>query len=57
MDLQEATELADLFQKVDAVFASVNYQRIASLLATMRRSLSLVGHIPEVESKVLKLQV
>lgn len=54
---QEATELADLFQRVDAVFASGNYQRIASLLATMRRSLALVGSVPEFQGSKEKLEV
>lgn len=54
---QEATELADLFQKVDAVFASGNHQRIASLLATMRRSISLVGSVPEFQGSKEKLDV
>ena len=55
--LQEAAELADLFQKVEAVFASGNHQRIASLLATMRRSLSLVGTVPEFRGSKERLEV
>lgn len=54
--VQEATELADLFQKVDSVFASGNLQRIASLLATMRRSLTLVGSVPEFRGAREKLE-
>ena len=54
--LQEATELTDLFQRVDAVFASGNYQRIASLLSTMRRSLALVGSVPEFQGSKEKLE-
>lgn len=56
MALQEATELTDLFQRVDAVFASGNYQRIASLLSTMRRSLALVGSVPEFQGSKEKLE-
>jgi hypothetical protein len=55
--VQEATELAELFQKVDAVFASGNLQRISSLLGTMRRSLSMVGNVPEFHGGMEKLEV
>ena len=55
--MQEATELAELFQKVDAVFASGNLQRISSLLATMRRSLTMVGDVPEFDGGIKKLGV
>jgi len=55
--VQEATELAELFQKVDAVFASGNLQRISSLLATMQRSLTMVGNVPEFHGGIQKLEV
>jgi hypothetical protein len=55
--VQEATELAELFQKMDAVFASGNLQRISSLLATMRRSLTMVGNVPEFDGGIQKLEV
>lgn len=55
--MQEATELADLFQKVDSVFASGNLQKVSALLATMRRSLALVGNIAEFDGAQYKLQV
>ncbi len=45
--LQEATELSELFQRIEATFASGDLGRIADDLATMRRSLRLVGNVPE----------
>ena len=55
--MQEATDLADMFQRVDSVFASGNLQRVATMLATMRRGLVLVGNIPEFEGGEVRLQV
>ena len=55
--MQEATELAELFHKVDSVFASGNLQHMASLLGTMRRSLSLVANVPEFEGGLQRLEV
>ena len=46
-----------MFQRVDSVFASGNLQRVATMLATMRRGLTLVGNIPEFEGGEFRLQV
>jgi hypothetical protein len=36
-----------LFVKVEEVFAAGDLPRVAEILASMRRSLSLVGDVPE----------
>lgn len=45
--LKEATELSELFKRVDTVFAGGDVAEMAALLARMRASLALVGHVPE----------
>lgn len=45
--LKEATELSGLFVKVEEVFAAGDLPKVAEILASMRRSLSLVGDVPE----------
>ncbi|KAJ9517336.1 hypothetical protein QJQ45_016704 [Haematococcus lacustris] len=45
--LKEATELSGLFVKVEEVFASGDLPRVAEMLGMMRRSLALVGDVPE----------
>ena len=55
--LQEATQLAQLFQSIEAAFASADLQKIADMLATMRRSLKLVGNVPEFHGGMERLQV
>ncbi len=45
--LKEATELSGLFVKVEEVFAAGDLPKVADILASMRRSLSLVGDVPE----------
>ena len=57
MQLQEATQLAQLFQSIEAAFASADLQKIADMLATMRRSLKLVGNVPEFHGGMERLQV
>ncbi|KAK9829565.1 hypothetical protein WJX72_006519 [[Myrmecia] bisecta] len=54
--LKEATELSDLFQRIEHTFASGDLPRIADMLATMRRSLSLVGDVPEFKGGMQRLQ-
>lgn len=56
VSLQEATELSQLFQSIEAAFAASNFQKIADMLATMRRSLKLVGNVPEFSGGMEKLQ-
>lgn len=55
--IQEATELSDLFVKVDAVFAQGNVVEMAEVLSTMRRSLALVGDVPEFKGGKEKIKV
>lgn len=55
--VQEATELSQLFQGIESAFASGDLQKIADMLATMRRSLKLVGSVPEFSGGKEKLQV
>ena len=57
MQLQEATQLAQLFQSIEAAFASADLPKIADMLATMRRSLKLVGSVPEFHGGMERLQV
>lgn len=45
--LREATELSGLFVKVEEVFTTGDLPKVAEILASMRRSLSLVGDVPE----------
>ncbi|KAG1654116.1 hypothetical protein FOA52_007460 [Chlamydomonas sp. UWO 241] len=45
--LKEATELSGLFVKVEEVFGAGDLPRVAEMLSSMRRSLSLVGDVPE----------
>lgn len=54
--LQEATELSQLFQSIEGAFAAGEFQKIADMLATMRRSLKLVGNVPEFSGGMEKLQ-
>ena len=56
MCIQEATELSQLFQSIEAAFAAGELQKIADMLATMRRSLKLVGNVPEFSGGMDKLQ-
>ena len=57
LHLQEATELSALFLRVENVFASGDVPAIASTLATMRRSLILIGDVPEFRGGLQKLEV
>lgn len=57
LSLQEATELSALFLQVENVFASGNVPAIAETLATMRRSLLLVGDVPEFKGGMQRLEV
>lgn len=54
--LKEATELSLLFQSIESAFAIGDLQKIADMLATMRRSLKLVGNVPEFSGGKEKLQ-
>ena len=54
--LQEATELSQLFQSIEGAFAAGELQKIADMLATMRRSLKLVGNVPEFSGGKERLQ-
>ena len=54
--LQEATELSQLFQSIEGAFAAGELQKIADMLATMRRSLKLVGNVPEFSGGTERLQ-
>lgn len=54
--LKEATELSQLFQSIEGAFAAGEFQKIADMLATMRRSLKLVGNVPEFSGGMEKLQ-
>ena len=54
--LQEATELSQLFQSIEGAFAAGELQKIADMLATMRRSLKLVGNVPEFGGGMERLQ-
>lgn len=55
--LQEATQLSHLFQSIEAAFASADLQKVAGMLATMRRSLKLVANVPEFYGGMDRLQV
>ncbi|PNW86446.1 hypothetical protein CHLRE_02g086700v5 [Chlamydomonas reinhardtii] len=54
--LKEATELSGLFVKVEEVFAAGDLPKVAEILASMRRSLSLVGDVPEFRAGRQKLR-
>ena len=54
---QEATELSALFLRVETVFAGGDVPAIAEMLATMRRSLLLVGDVPEFKGGMERLEV
>ena len=54
---QEATELSALFLRVETVFAGGDVPAIADTLATMRRSLLLVGDVPEFKGGMERLEV
>lgn len=56
MVLQEATELSQLFQSIEGAFSAGELQKIADMLVTMRRSLKLVGNVPEFGGGMQKLQ-
>ena len=55
--LQEATELSELFRRVETVFAGGDVAAMAALLARMRGSLALVGHVPEFAGGLERLEV
>ena len=55
--VQEATELSALFLRVETVFAGGDVPAIAEMLATMRRSLLLVGDVPEFKGGMERLEV
>lgn len=55
--LQEATELSELFRRVETVFAGGDVAAMATLLARMRGSLALVGHVPEFAGGLERLEV
>ena len=54
---QDASELSELWASVGALFAEGDVHRIATALATMRRSVSLVGHVPEFQGSAQRLAV
>lgn len=54
--LREATELSGLFIKVEQVFAEGDLPRVAEMLSSMRKSLNLVGDVPEFRSGREKLK-
>ncbi|CAD7701533.1 unnamed protein product [Ostreobium quekettii] len=54
--LQEATELSELFARVDSIFAAGDVTAMANTLATMRRGLDLVGDVPEFRGGRQKLK-
>jgi hypothetical protein len=54
--LREATELNGLFIKVEQVFAEGDLPRVAEMLSSMRKSLNLVGDVPEFRSGREKLK-
>mmetsp|Transcript_8936 Transcript_8936/g.19078 ORF Transcript_8936/g.19078 Transcript_8936/m.19078 type:complete len:778 (+) Transcript_8936:63-2396(+) len=54
--LKEATELSGLFIKVEEVFAAGDLPKVAEMLSSMRRSLSLVGDVPEFRAGRQKLR-
>lgn len=54
---QEATELSELFARVETIFAGTDFGRMAETLATMRRSLALVGDVPEFKAGQERLAV
>ncbi|GLI65717.1 hypothetical protein VaNZ11_009313 [Volvox africanus] len=54
--LKEATELSGLFVKVEEVFAAGDLPKVAEVLASMRRSLNLVGDVPEFRAGRQKLR-
>lgn len=55
--MQEATELTEVLNNVDTVFASGNPEAMVQLLKTMRHSLSLVGRVPEFEGGQQRVKV
>ncbi|GMH45907.1 hypothetical protein BSKO_13870 [Bryopsis sp. KO-2023] len=55
--LKEATDLSDLFARVDGVFAKGNVTDMAEVLSTMRRSLALVSDVPEFRGGNEKIKV
>lgn len=54
--LKEATELSGLFVLVEDVFATGDLPRVAEMLSSMRKSLSLVGDVPEFRAGRQKLK-
>eukprot|EP00197_Chlamydomonas_leiostraca_P010789 CAMPEP_0202876086 /NCGR_PEP_ID=MMETSP1391-20130828/28472_1 /ASSEMBLY_ACC=CAM_ASM_000867 /TAXON_ID=1034604 /ORGANISM="Chlamydomonas leiostraca, Strain SAG 11-49" /LENGTH=541 /DNA_ID=CAMNT_0049557873 /DNA_START=46 /DNA_END=1668 /DNA_ORIENTATION=+ len=54
--LKEATELSGLFIKVEEVFAAGDLPKAAETLGVMRRSLALVGDVPEFRAGRGRLQ-
>ncbi len=54
---QEATELSELFEGVEAVFAGGGVAAMVALLARMRASLALVGLVPEFAGGLRRLDV
>lgn len=54
---QEATELSELFVRVDAVFNSGDIFAMAKIISTMHQSLKLVGNVPEFKAGKEKLKV
>lgn len=54
--LKEATELSGLFLKVEEVFAAGDLPSAAELVISIRKSLSLVGEVPEFKGGVQKLK-
>ncbi|GAX73150.1 hypothetical protein CEUSTIGMA_g603.t1 [Chlamydomonas eustigma] len=54
--LREATELSGLFVKVEEVFMTGDLPRVAEILSSMRRSLNLVGDVPEFRAGRQKLR-
>ena len=55
--LQDASELSELWASVSALFAEGDVHRIATALGTLRRSVSLVGHVPEFQGSTQRLAV
>lgn len=49
--------MSELFKRVDSVFAGGDVAEMAALLARMRASLALVGHVPEFAGGLQRLSV
>ena len=57
VDLQDATELTDLWANIDSLFAGGDVHRIAAALGTMSRSAPLVADMPGLQEMPSRLPV